>query len=196
MKPSYFIEIKGLDNPVEFVKKWSKSNDFPNEWRYDENIGKGLRDYDSFRQLFYWKNGTGEKLTFYKERLINQFWEQRTVLLNLRNEFKWEIFEEEFKPGESSTIWKIFLLHMISPAEFPIFDQNVYRFFRFDKDGIITNPPKNPKGVYEIYKTDYRDWFNKLRIRYKLNHKDMDRSFFSFGRLLKTLESKPINIHK
>jgi hypothetical protein len=194
MKTNYYIEIKGLDDPKEFVKQWSKSDSFSTEWRYDQNIYRVLEDQDSFRQLFYWKNGTGEKFTVKKERVVNQFWEKREVLLNLRNKFTWELFENEFSPSKSSTIWKIFLLHLMNPVEFPIFDQNVYRFFRFNKDGIITDPPKNTKKVFEIYKFEYRDWFNTIRIQYKLHHKDMDRSFFSFGRLLKTLDGKPIEI--
>jgi hypothetical protein len=197
MKKNFYIEIKGLDDPKEFIKQWSKSGRSSNEWRYDQNIDKVLEDQDSFQQLFYWKNDRGEKFTFYKERLVNQFWKQRKVLLGLRNEFNWERFEDEFKPSESSTIWKIFLLHLMNPVEFPIFDQNVYRFFRFNKDGKnIKEPPKKKKEVYEIYKYEYRDWFNTLRVQYKLNHKDMDRSFFTFGQLLKKIYGKPFEIKK
>jgi len=197
MKTTYSIEIKGIEDPIDFVNKWSKSYNYSNEGVYDNYINRVFDDYDTFKQMFYWKNGTGEKLSGYKEILVSQFWEQKKILIKLKDDFNWETFENVFKPMNSSTIWKIFLLHLMNPKEFPIFDQNVYRFYRFTMDGIIIkDPPQKKKEAYEIYKNEYRDWFNNLRIQYKLNHKEMDRSFFSFGQLLKKIDGKPHEIRK
>jgi len=192
MNQSYYIEIKGLEHPVEFVEKWSKCYKYSGEGKYDNYIRTVLDDDNSFLQLFKWKNGKGEGISGKKMKVINGWIIKMGILKNLKNKFDWGVFESEFEPTESSPIWKIFLLHLINPNEFPIFDQHVYRFFNFFRNGIIEEIPDRPQDVYLIYKNDYHPWFNSFRKEYNLNPKQMDMSFFTYGQLLKRLNGLPI----
>ena len=145
-------------------------------------------------ELFLWKNGYGNAITGQKFKVIKQFYGKIDVLKQLRVNFSWDFFENEFQPAKSSTIWKIFLLHLINPKEFPIFDQHVYRFLNFQNSGKIVEISNNPRVKYESYKLDYLPWFNKIQQEYQLDPKQMDQSFMSFGQLLKQLKGLPINI--
>ena len=194
MNPSYYIEIKGLNNPVDFVNQWSGHYKFSNEWKYDNHITTVLDDETSFIQLFKWKNGTGDTIYWKKMKGINEWKDRIGLLRTLKQDFRWDVFETEFKPTQSSTIWKIFLLHLINPDEFPIFDQHVFRCYNFFQKGVIEEISTKRWEVYSIYKNEYKPWFNSLRKDYNLNPKRMDMSFFTFGQVLKRLRGLPIQI--
>lgn len=194
MSSSYNIEIQGLTNLNEFVKKWSPIYSYSNEKKYEEHISKGLEEKESFIELFKWKNGTGDVIYEKKLSSILNYWEKVEVLKHLKNHFDWELFEKEFEPQKSSTIWKLFLLHIMSPSEFPIFDQHVYRSFRFFTNGKIEEIPTNSKTKYQLYKMEYIDWFNQLKNEFNEVPKKMDESFFSFGQMLKGMKFYPIQI--
>lgn len=133
----YSICIYGFDNPTEFVSKWSKCYIYKNGEKYKNNIDTALDNYHSFYELFVWKNGTGEKLFNLKTPTVDKFWENIHELKKMKYKFSWEYFEKYFGPLEQATIWKIFLLHLMNPSEFPIFDQHVNRFYQFIKTGKI-----------------------------------------------------------
>ncbi|WP_405411677.1 hypothetical protein [Maribacter sp. Asnod1-A12] len=197
---SYNINIWGFNNPVEFIIKWSPLYSYPNEFKYNK-IYDVLENKDSFIELFKWKNGTGDKISQKKMRVVLGFWEKIDVLRELSNSFRyekyfdWELFENEFQPNKNSPIWTIFLLHLINRYEFPIFDQHVYRSYNFFKNGVIGELPLSSKKVYQIYKTEYKNWFNEIHENYDIVPKEMDESLFTFGRMLKGLKGYPIDIY-
>ena len=196
---SYNINIGGFENPVEFITKWSPLYSYPNEHKYHK-IYNVLEDKESFTELFKWKNGTGDKISQKKMGVVLGFWEKIDVLRELSNSFRfdkyfdWELFENEFQPNKNSPIWTIFLLHLINKYEFPIFDQHVYRSYNFFKNGVIGELPSSSKKVYQIYKTEYKVWFNEIHENYDIVPKEMDESLFTFGRMLKGLKGYPIDI--
>lgn len=192
MNSSYTIEIQGLNNLNAFVKMWSPLYSYSNEMKYDEHISKGLEEKESFIELFKWKNGTGDVIYEKKLESVLKYWEKVEVLKRLKNHFDWELFEREFEPQKSSTIWKLFLLHIMNPSEFPIFDQHVYRSFQFFRKGVIEEIPTYSKTKYQLYKTEYFDWFNQLKNDFNEVPKQMDESFFSFGQMLKGIKKYPI----
>lgn len=181
------IEIDVLSNPKEFVEKWSVHYDYPYEDKYFDNIGRGLDDYDSFLELFRWKNGIS-KISNNKMKVIDGYWDKVEVLKELRNGFDWNLFEREFQPQKSGNIWKIFLLHIMNPNNFPIFDVHVFRFHYFVTNGEIREIPTSQNLKHEYYKNQYLGWFRDLRDKHGLNPKKMDESFFKFGQLLKPMK--------
>ena len=197
---SYNINIQGLDNPNDFISKWSPLYSYPNEYKYDK-IHDVLENKESFMELFKWKNGTGDKISQKKMEVVLGFWDKIDVLrelsVNFRwdEEFNWKLFEDEFEPHKTSPIWKIFLLHLINRYKFPIFDQHVYRSYNFFKNGVIEELPSSSSMVYELYKSQYKGWFNQIHEDFNVNPKEMDKSFFTFGRMLKGLGGYPIGIY-
>lgn len=190
----YKIIIEGFENPQQFIEKWSSQYSYSNEEKYNQHINSVFDNESSFFQLFQWKNGTGDVIYVNKMKVVEGFYEKIDVLRHLRNNFNWELFENEFQPTKNSPIWKIFLLHLINPFEFPIFDQHVFRFYYFQKNGLIEEISTKPKDVYETYKNDYKPWFNSVQKEFQLNQKMMDESFFVFGQVLKNLKGLPIKI--
>ena len=190
---NYQIIIEGFNDPNEFVEKWTKLYSYPFEEKYNKHIDTSLEE-DSFLELFRWKNGTGDGISKLKMIVIEGFIKKLDVLKDLKNGFDWEQFENEFYPIKNSPIWKIFLLHLIDPNEFPIFDQHVFRFYNFQKNGIIDEIPNNPRKVYEMYKQNYKPWFNSIQREFNLNSKHMDQAFLTFGQSLKKLKGIPFTI--
>jgi len=196
MNPSYHVRIEGPTNPKEFVEKWSKYYSYSNEEKYNNHILSVLDNQDSFLQLFQWKNGTGNVISKPKMKVVEGFLIKYDILKELRSHFSWKIYEDEFQPMKSSSIWKIFLLHLINPFEFPIYDQHVFRFYYFFLEGKITEISNNHSIVYKSYKEYYQPWFNEYRKKYNLYPKKMDESFFVFGQMLKGIKNYPIEVSK
>jgi len=195
MKENYSILIKGFEEPSDFVDTWSKMYKYSSlEYKYKDNIDRVFEDWEYFLELFRWKNGRGDKISKGKMKPIEGFYHNKKIeiLRNLKNNFDWDIFEKEFEPTKSSTIWKIFLLHLINPEEFPIYDQHVFRFYKFVTTGKIEEIPNNNKEKYDSYKNGYKAWFNPLQKEYHLKSKKMDESFITYGQVLKFLKRFPI----
>ena len=180
------LNLEPLDFTV-FVGSWSKRYSYAQESKYSEHIGLALKKKDSFLRLFEWKNGTGDNIAKNKLKSIEGYWEKRTVLLSLRNEFDWHRFEVSFMPHESATVWKIFLLHLVKPLEFPIFDQHVYRAFNFNQNLIIKELPNKKQDVWDTYTLKYFPWFKKMKQSHSLNPKRMDEALFAYGKHLKAI---------
>lgn len=193
---SYGIQIEGFTNPKEFVEKWSSLYKYGNEEKYHHNIDSVLESKHSFLELFKWKNGTGDTISKSKSVTIEEFWNKKDVLIELRFNFSWDLFESEFQPSRTHNIWKLFLLHLVKPDYFPIYDQHVFRFFNFHKTGKIEEIPTNHKERYLGYKDDYLGWFNSIKKSYDLNPKKMDESFFSYGQCLKNIKHLNLDVIK
>ena len=125
---------------------------------------------------------------------INRFWNSREVLLSLKKKFNWDDFEKEFQPNKTSAIWKIFMLHLINPFDFPIFDMHVYRFHQFLSTGEIIEIKENQSFKYNYYKETYLPWFLDIRDKNNLDPKKMDECFFKLGQVIKQLKGAPIKL--
>jgi hypothetical protein len=195
MNKPFNIEIQGLDDINVFISRWSPQYSYSNEDRYLNHIKTVLDSKDSFVELFKWKNGTGDVIYVKKMNVVLGFWDKVEVLRELKREFDWDLFEREFEPQKNSPIWKLFLLHLVNPNKFPIFDQHVYRSFHFFETGLIEKIPSSSKLKYQIYKNEYLGWFNNIQEEFNILPKEMDKSFFSYGQMLKRIMNYPIQIH-
>ena len=179
--------------PKRFVSEWSSKYRYSLEDYYNKNINNGLDDYESFLNLFRWKNGM-TKISEKKLITVNGFWDNVNHLRELRKEFSWEIFEEVFKPSKSSAIWIIFLLHIINKEEFPIWDLYARKFYNLYCNGIIIDETMNTEN-YSLYKNYYINWFNNFKTKNKLDGKKMSDAFFELGKFLKSIEGYPVTIY-
>jgi hypothetical protein len=191
---NYYIQINGLTDTKAFVEIWSKIYNYRNDHKYTDNIENGLENDQSLKELFNWKNGTNDSISERKNILVDEFIANRKVFKNMKINFRIEEFEKLIRPDEKAAVWKIFLLHIIQPDEYPIFDQHVCRSFNFFTKGVLEEILISQKEKYNIYKNKYVCWFNELKITHGLNARDMDKAFFMFGRTLKLLNSETIKI--
>jgi hypothetical protein len=187
------LEIDINSNAEEFVNSWSKSYSYNLESLYNKNINCSLDNYDCFLKMFRWKNGI-YNVSKKKMETINRFWNSREVLLSLKKKFNWDDFEKEFQPNKTSAIWKIFMLHLINPFDFPIFDMHVYRFHQFLSTGEIIEIKENQSFKYNYYKETYLPWFLDIRDKNNLDPKKMDECFFKLGQVIKQLKGAPIKL--
>ncbi|XOV94593.1 MAG: hypothetical protein ACFHWX_07795 [Bacteroidota bacterium] len=192
---SYSISITTLgNNPTEFIESWSAAYAYGGEEKYAVNIGLALNSWEPFFKMFEWKNGTGEKIAESKMLLVKSFWDQVDVLKGLERKMDWGTYESTFRPGENAVVWKTFLLHLIDPEQYPIFDQHVYRCQHFLTHGKIREIPTYPKTAYAYFKDQYLPWFNKIRSKVGSSTKKMDEAFFAYGKMLKGLKPYPYHI--
>lgn len=178
------LDFQNQDFSV-FVRQWNSFYNYDNMNLYDDNIEKKTFTKDDLTNLFIWKNGTNlseskkkslEKNVLSKLDLINKF----------KKRFNINTFLEEFK--DVSFVWRIFLLHIVNPNDYPIYDQHIHRaFLFFNKDSsfkeIDNNISKKQKDAF--YFGNYIHFITKLRVVDNYKIQDLDRAFFSFGQFLK-----------
>ena len=181
------LPILKLENTdlVEFISYWSRLYDYPLESLYNERIFKQKIEEEDLHQLFIWKNGM--KLSAGKQK---SFEDKILSKLEIINELKSkEIIDlEEFQRhfNNLSAVWKIFLLHIIRPNKFPIYDQHINRAFNYihglDFQNISANSMTN-KSKEEFYFNTYLEFIESLN---DINLKALDEAFFAFGQFINT----------
>lgn len=169
----------------EFIKHWSKVYYYPKAQLYENNIHKEVYEANDIQDLFEWKNGM--KLSEKKQYSLDY---KIKAYLDIINDYKARVkFDKnEFLTTFShlTAVWKIFLLHIIDPQTFPIYDQNIHRAFRFIQDRDfqnITSSSISNKQKEEFYFKEYLPFIKENKIQ---NIKRMDEAFFAFGQFLNT----------
>ena len=167
----------------QFINFWSSFYNDPNEARY-LTIEKAQFSEDDVRELYEWKNGMPlsglkqvslETKIVAKIEIINQLKRSRTVDV--------QAFLAEF--GNLSFVWKIFLLHIIKPQKYPIYDQNIHRSFNFihNREHRGINHAISEKNKQQFYLEDYLPFIDNLN---GIPVRKIDRAFFTFGQFLST----------
>ena len=165
----------------EFISFWSKLYAYDNAALYDKIHYKVLSEKD-IKDLYQWKNGM--KLSQAKEKSLNiKILKKLNIINSLRatTEFDLDYFLKEFK--EVSVVWKVFLLHIISPTMYPIYDQHIHRAYRFmnneASDGIKASMNESVK--LKFYFEEYYPFVKESKIK---DLKKMDEAFFAFGQFI------------
>jgi hypothetical protein len=118
----------------DFIEFWSAFYNYPKEHLYSERIQKSEFTLDDINKFYEWKNGT--PLSLKKKASLKQITDKIHLINELKIDFNIETFMKEFY--SISAIWKIYLLHLIAPKTYPIFDQHVCRAFYL----LTENKPK------------------------------------------------------
>lgn len=171
------LEKKFISEPSKFLGFWSKLYTYPLEHSYNENVLKEEFSSSDIQNLFIWKNGMNLSVLKQKSfdskikselKLINNFKFQKTIDLDK--------FRADF--NNLSATWKIFLLHIIKPLEYPIYDQHIHRahnyFHSLDYRGISTSSISNAKKE-QFYFGKYLDFIRGFE---NINLKKLDGAFF------------------
>jgi hypothetical protein len=170
MHLSFQIQFQDLPR---FMDHWSSKYKYKSDEKYTDNIGSPLTE-ESLRQLFEWKNGiekiAGRKLLSIAENYTTSF-NGDPVTRNLDHK------------QSGSAIWNIFYLHCLSPREWPIFDQHVFRAMRYMKTGKVEEIPGTSKRKYETYQQEYIPFFKAFG---GMEQRKIDMALFAFGKFLKT----------
>ena len=174
-------------NIDEFISFWSRFYNYPIEELYTPRINKKQYSKDDLVQLFVWKNGS--RLSQKKHKALQEIIDKLELINRLKSKFCLNAFLKEFRFVKGA-IWKTYLLHIIAPDGYPIFDQHVCRAFYFISKGqrkeISTKNPDKEK----VYFNEYVDFFNELTG--KPNRKKLDEALWAFGKFLKSNYGKTI----
>jgi len=165
----------------EFISFWSKLYAYDNAVLYNKIHHKVLSEKD-IKDLYQWKNGM--KLSQAKEKSLKiKILKKINTINSLRAtaEIDLDYFLKEFK--EVSVVWKVFLLHIISPTMYPIYDQHIHRAYRFmnneASDGIKAS--MNEATKLKFYFEEYYPFVKQSKIK---DLKKMDEAFFAFGQFI------------
>ncbi len=176
-----FITFK-LDyatSPDGFVDFWKEQYEYPNMHWYTENINVPELCYRNLYDLFCWKNGMN--LNAKKQVTFHKISAHLETINQLRQRFDEDIFTDHF--GWLTPIWKIFLRHVIQPIEAPIFDQHVYRAYRY-----IHRQEKEEKTAMAIegmYFREYVPFFWTLCDECNRHSaKEIDAALWAFGKFI------------
>lgn len=168
--------------PREFVDFWSSFYDYLLEGYYTPIIGKKRFSDEDLVKLFEWKNGS--KLAQKKKKVLTSIIAKIDQINALKASFCLDTFLEEFKFVKGA-IWKIYLLHVIQPDKFPIFDQHVYRAYLFISKDQRAEIPNNNRRKEDVYFSEYVSFFNGLSGS-GISKKKLDEALWAFGKFLKT----------
>ncbi|GGA88047.1 hypothetical protein GCM10008015_30790 [Flavobacterium palustre] len=170
---------------VAFINFWSTQYLFSNETLYSNSISKKEFTVEDIQNLYIWKNGM--KLSDLKQKsLEDKIISKLSIINDLKsnNEIDLVVFSKEFK--NLSAVWKIFLLHIIKPHTYPIYDQHIHRCFVFihNEDwSNISNDTISNKDKETFYFNRYLPFIQSSNLR---DLKQLDEAFFAFGQFLNT----------
>jgi hypothetical protein len=174
------------ENLIDFINSWSKLYSFSNEAIYSKSIVKETFSKTDIQNLYKWKNGM--KLSVLKQKSLDTKIKAKLSIINTfksNNEIDIEAFRKEFK-NLQATVWKIFLLHIIKPNKYPIYDQHIHRTFLFIHNegwSNISNTSISNKAKEQFYFERYLPFIEAQNIK---DLKKLDEAFFAFGQFLNT----------
>lgn len=86
-------------------------------------------------------------------------------------------------------IWSIFVLHCFNPRLYPLYDQHVYRAFRY----IVSKGHECPKNADKDWNSylNYRQFFIQRLNELKIEFWRLDKALWAFGKSLKKTDTGP-----
>ncbi|NTS42736.1 hypothetical protein HRG84_17690 [Flavisolibacter sp. BT320] len=167
-------------NSRKFVEYWSAQYDYPDMDVYEESIVKTPVTAERLITLFTWKNGmplSGKKEQALRDKIISKL----TVIQTLSDNYNEALFDQHF--GKLRIVWRVFLLHIINPERFPIFDQHVYRAYRCLMDISEVGREEEPKLTMEAY-NEYCKFYREIVKQCDFSSKTVDDALWAFGKFL------------
>jgi hypothetical protein len=190
MKNLFIIQKQPCTSMTEFISHWKKLYSYFDDNRYRQNISNTEFSSNNLEELFHWKNGMTLKGSGGKEKSLNEKILKRIELINeykSLNTLDLEKFNIDF--SNLSAVWRIFLLHILKPKQFPIYDQHIHRTYNFihNLDWQSISNTISDKKKLEFYYSTYLPFVQTLGA---VDLKEMDEAFFAFGQFLNTRNQK------
>jgi hypothetical protein len=186
----FVIQKQQCGSIDEFIRHWKTLYSYFDDNRYRQNISNTEFSQTNLEELFHWKNGMTLKGSGGKEKSLNEKILNRIALINeykRLNTLDLEKFNSDF--SNLSAVWRIFLLHILKPNQFPIYDQHIHRTYNFihNLDWKSINNTISDKKKLDFYYNTYLPFVQTLGV---VDLKEMDEAFFAFGQFLNTRNQK------
>ena len=178
------LSVKQAKTVEEFVDHWRAYYQYGDSERYSFNIKAREFTPTNLRELYRWKNGMTLEGSGAKEKSLQKKITSKTKKINqfkLAKRVDMDAFNKEF--ANISAVWRIFLLHIIKPRVYPMYDQHVHRAYLFIHGldwSNIHNKISNEKKL-QFYFDSYLPFIKQLRYS---NLKGLDEALFAFGQYL------------
>ncbi len=185
--PYLEINFKGSSSK-SFIKFWSSFIILgTKDHYYSDRINKKHFNRNDIERFYEWKNGMQTNNHFQKNISVQKIKSRLSVINQLKADFSLVEFNSSFK--DISPIWQIFLLHLIRPTEYPIFDQHVFRAHYFLNHQVIREISKNRKEIIDYYHHEYVPFFFKVSKGID-EPRNVDQALVALGQFLSTKFSK------
>ncbi len=178
--------------PARFVEFWKEFYDEgkykDSDYKFALNIG-GELDENKIELLFKWKIAhepwkNQRKIVYEATKNVHKINQFRKI--TNPNEFDVDTYLNLCSTiVETGVVWKVFLLHISRPLDFPIFDQHVYRSYKFISSKIIWNESYLDSKQLNEYLIGYVPFFKGLVKDSNSNSRDVDRALMAFGQFIK-----------
>lgn len=188
--PFLSFKYKKTDTYDEFIEFWSDYYIYlVNDKLYSDRINNTRFTQSDIQALFEWKNGMKVNEHPTKQISIDKVKSRIKVVNRLKTDFDLTLFENTF--CDIGAIWQIFLLHVIQPTQFPIFDQHVYRAHIFLTQQKLEEISNNQKQKLEYYHNSYIPYFDGIKTNIT-DLRKIDAALWAFGKFLKTNYAKKL----
>ena len=173
-----------LANIDEFINSWHKGYNYSNMEFYTDIISKEQIDPSELQRLFKWKNGmplSSKKTDSFETKILNKI----DTINDLKKQWDEQVFKDKF--DGISTVWQIFLLHIIRPDYYPIFDKHVYRACKYIKEQIPdAKLPLYDRTKLDIYWKEYLPFYLECKEQMddRFTSKNLDDALWTFGKFL------------
>jgi len=172
----------------EFISFWAQfynESQYP-DTTYKENLRKGkMLQENNITPLLKWKNGrplsnAKKQIAVKITKNLEEFNRFRSLGEVANGEFAkfWKFVSSIVKTG---LVWKVYLLHIARPDDYPIIDQHVLRAYHFLTYGEISEPEQS-LSTYNSYK----EFFFKVAKESGKEFREADKALMSLGQYLKT----------
>jgi len=175
------LQLSKSGDANAFVKCWSSLYEYPEYAVYKSTVNNKDLSKKDLRQLFSWKSGA--VLNTKKERsILSEFLQHDELINELKKTFDQKKFQKTF--GKIPAVWQIFLLHILQPAVYPVFDKNVYRAYRVVENLEVKRLPANQEERLKIFTTEYHPFFQEFcTLATSYDHFDVDKALWTFGKV-------------
>lgn len=184
------IKIEYENEFKTFVTYWSKLYFYKLSEKYDTRISNKIYSPNDLKEFYIWKNGmilSKLKLKSFEDKILSKI----EIINNFKLDVNFNIEEylKEFK--NVKFVWKIFLLHLIKPDKYPIYDQHIHRAYLYiNKLNWINISEKIKDEEKSIFYFDSYLPFIEKEVKLKI--KNIDEAMYTFGKFLNTENNRDI----
>lgn len=181
------LVVDGVKHPrkIELMGAWKTGS-----LRIDKN-GKEYIDKNGVRYTFTSKWSKFAPVGFEVWNDISNKSEEvkRRIPRQLSFE-KPEIIKELQSQKGFGFIWTLFVMHCFYPEEYPLFDQHVYRAYKYISTKGQLCPNSAPDSWSEYL--NYKSFFNGLLAKYSVPFWQLDRALWAYGKQIKHYASTDV----
>lgn len=180
------------DNPkkIELLGAWKTgciriNNNTKNSVYTDENGNK-------YEYTGRWKTSTPVGFDVWRY-LSDNAYDIRKQIPHILQESEPKILIEMKEKSGFGFIWSLFILHSFYPKIYPLYDQHVYRAYKYIQNPNTVLANAAPNSWLEYHK--YTIFFKGLVLRENCTEINVDRALWAYGKYLKPKSKGPTNMN-